>query len=49
MVQSGADKCWLSDHGSDSLDISGVHLLRVLETSNPRCTEGSLQLKLQLT
>ena len=25
---------------------SGVHLLRVLETSNPRCTEGSQQLKL---
>ena len=27
----------------------GFHLLRVLETSNTRCTEGSPQLKLQLT
>ena len=28
---------------------AGVHLLIVLETSNPRCTEVSPQLKLQLT
>ena len=33
----------------DTTIYTGVHLLRVLKTSNPRCTEGSLQLKLQLT
>ena len=30
-------------------DMTRAHLLRVLETSNPRCIEGSPQLKLQLT
>ena len=30
-------------------NLAWVHLLRVLEACNPRCTEGSPQLKLQLT